>query len=263
MPSIPRIQLFEFNDADWAPELVRDTIVEALSRTLAWGRILRGLVGPFEDFLASAGTSEVLDLASGAGGPAVIMAREIQRAGRTPPRFVLTDLYPRLEAWEKARAELPLAIDFEPDPVDATQIPARIAGGRARVIINAFHHFSPDLARGVLADAVRSRSPIFLAEAFERNPLGFAPIAVPGMIAMAATPLFTQKQRLGKALLIWTSPATSLIGVWDGVVSSLRVYSREDLLAMVEPFGDAFTWTYGNYAFPLGGKGYFFHGVPR
>jgi hypothetical protein len=261
--SFSRRHLFEFNDAGWAPPVLRDTMVEALSRTLEWAHVLRGLVTPFESFLAASGAREVLDLASGAAGPARILATEILRAGRTPPRSVLTDLYPRIEAWEAARAELPGVLDFELEPVDATRIPERLATDRVRVIINAFHHLPPDMARGVLEDAVLRRSPIFLAEAFERDPRGFIPIALPGLFAMLATPLLTPRDRLAKALLVWSSPLVFAIGAWDGVVSTLRTYSRGDLETMVAPLGDGFVWTYGNYTFPLGGEGYYFHGVPR
>lgn len=260
---LPRVQLFEFNDAAWAPPVLRDIIVETLSRALIWGRILRGLVAPFEGFLAAAGVSEVLDLASGAGGPASILAGEILRAGRTPPRFVLSDLYPRIEAWEHVREALPGVIDFEPRPVDATDIPSWLAHGRARVIVNAFHHLPPEVARGVLEDAVRRGSPIFLAESFERNPLGLLPLGILyGLPSLALSPLLTKKDHLAKALMVWFNPAMLGIAVWDGVVSTLRVYSEDDLRAMASSLGGGFTWTYGTYAYPLGGKGCYFYGVP-
>jgi hypothetical protein len=260
---LPRLQLFELNDSTWAPAPLRDTIIEALSRSLRWGRMMGGLVEPFEAFLAAAGTREVLDIASGAGGPARILAGEIQRAGRSAPRFVLTDLRPQLAAWEEARAEFPGVIAFEPAPVDATQIPAAIAAGRARLIINAFHHLPPGLAASILEDAARSRSPIFVSEAFERGPLGFAPMIPMGVLALALNPLLSPRDRLSKAWLTWATPIALLGSAWDGVVSTMRVYDRSDLQAMVAPFGEDFTWTYGNYDYPLGGRGYYFHGVPR
>ena len=76
---LPRLQLFEFNDLPWMPAAVRDTVVESLSRTLAWGGILEGLVGPFEAFLARAGAREVLEIGSGGGGPAIILAIVVPR----------------------------------------------------------------------------------------------------------------------------------------------------------------------------------------
>ena len=72
MPLLPRAHLFEFNDRDWVPESLRDTIVETLSRSLDWGGFLRPLAPVIDDFLSAAGTREVLDLCAGAGGPAVM-----------------------------------------------------------------------------------------------------------------------------------------------------------------------------------------------
>jgi hypothetical protein len=261
--SLPRAHLFEWNDLPWAPEPLRDTIVESLSRTLRWGRMLRGLVGPFRAFLAEAGAAEVLDLCAGAAGPARILAEEIRRAGAEPPRFLLTDLFPRTEEWESARAEHPGVLDFEPSPVDATRIPGPLAEGRARMIVNAFHHFPPELARAILADAVRGSAGIFISEMFGRNPLGFLPIALTGLVALAANPLLTRRARLQKALLTWATPVALAVSAWDGVVSTLRVYTEADLREMVAPLGDGFRWEHGTYAVQPFGRGTYFYGVPR
>jgi hypothetical protein len=260
---LPRAQLFEFNDASWAPAVLRDTLVEALSRALDWGHVLRELAAPFEAFVAASGAEEILDLAAGAGGPARILAGELLRAGRRPPRFVLTDLHPHRDAWEDARAAFPGVIDFEPEPVDATRIPERLGRGRARLIINALHHFPPAIARGVFEDAVRCGAPIFISECFERNPLGFASMTPAGAAALLATPILAQRDRLLKALLVWGTPVAFAASAWDGVVSTLRTWTRADLEAMVAPFGDAFEWRYGTFTFPIRGTGYYFHGMPR
>ncbi len=199
----PRLQLFEFNDLAGAHPAVRDTIVESLSRTLDWGRMLDGLVDPFARFLEASGTSELLDLGAGAGGPARILAEALARSGRTVPRFVLTDLYPRVEAWSAARDAHPEAIDFHAAPVDATNVPDDLAAGRARTIINVFHHFPPELATAVLRDAVRGGRGVFVAEGFGRNPLQFANFALAGLPALLANPLLSERHRLEKAVLTW------------------------------------------------------------
>ena len=260
---LPRLQLFEFNDLSIVPAAVRDTIVESLSRTLDWGHILRDLVSPFETFLERAGVHEVLDLGAGGGGPARILAREIARSGRTPPKFVLTDLHPRVEVWTKARAEQPWAIDFEPRPVDATQIPKSIATGRARSIVNVLHHLPPALATAVLEDAVRGGRGIFVAEGFERNPLQFANYALAGVPALVLNPILSPRDRLAKAFITWWSPIAVAISLWDGLVSTMRVYSERELRAMVAPFGGEWDWVYGTYSFFPAGTGYYFYGVPR
>lgn len=260
---LPRIQAFEFNDSERAPAFVREMVVESLSRALRWGHMMRDLVGPFRRFLDAAGSDEVLDLCAGAAGPATILASEMRRAGQTPPRFVLTDLYPRVDAWEEARAEHPDHIDFVAEPVDATNIPEHLSTGRVRVIINALHHFPPHLAAAMFADAVRGSRGIFVAEAFERNPLRFLPFAPAGFAALAANPVLTRRDRLAKAAITWLSPVALGISMWDGLVSTLRVYSEAELRGMVAPLGDSFVWEYGYYRFAPFGKGTYFHGVPR
>ncbi len=259
---LPRLHAFEFNDLERAPEALRDAIVGSLSRSLRWGRMLTGLVAPFREFLAAAGTDEVLDLCAGMGGPARVLAGELARKGAAAT-FLLTDLFPRVSEWEEARAEHPGMIDFVPDPVDATAIPPAIADGRARVVINAFHHFRPALAQAILADAVATSRGIFISEAFVRNPLAFLSFGPAGLAALAAEPLLSRKHRLAKALLIWATPVALATGVWDGLVSTLRIYEERDLRAMVAPLGDRFRWVYGRYRFPLGGRGQYFYGVPR
>jgi hypothetical protein len=255
---LPRLQLFEFNDAPWAPAALREAVVETLSRGLKWGHILQGLSKPFSDFLDRTGATEVLDLCAGAGGPASILAAELRRAGRKPPRFLMTDLHPHPETWELLRAQDPEAIGFVPEPVDATTIPPALAAGRVHMIVNAFHHLPPDVAGAVLRGACKDGKGVFVAEVFERNPAGFFPM-VPMLLAAAlANPWLAQRRRGAKLLFL---PLVILVGPWDGLVSTMRIYTEQELRAMVAPLGDAFEWSYGTYPVPLRGKGFWFAGL--
>ena len=258
--AIPRVHLFELNDNPRVPRAVRDTVIETLSRTLAWGGILRGLVEPFARFLDATGATEVLDLCSGAGGPAVILAEELGRTGHRPPRFVLTDLQPQLGAWERIRRAHAGTIDYVAQPIDATNIPEALGGAhRPRVIVNALHHFRPELARSVLCGAARGAPGVFVAEGFVRNPLRFAPYVLAGIPALYANPVLSPQDRVQKAAPTYLMPLMLAVCAWDGVVSTLRVYTEAELRAMVEPLGPSFAWVYGTYRFaPLGRACYFF-----
>ena len=262
MPLLPRARLFEFNDREWVPASLRDTIIEALSRSLDWGGFLRPLVPVMDDFLSAAGTHEVLELCSGAAGPALILSDEAERIGIRAPRFLMTDLFPRVPIWTHARARHPESIDFIAEPVDATRIPAALSDGRARVIVNAFHHFSPEHAGAILRDAVESQAPIFISESFERDPRGAFPLIPIGIPSLLATPLLTPRDRLAKAAWAWLTPIALAAGAWDALISTLRVYSQRDLLQLVSPFGRGYEWTYGTYDYPFGGRGCYFQGVP-
>ena len=262
MPILPRAQLFEFNDRDWVPESLRDTIVETLSRSLDWGGFLAPLAPVIDEFLSAAGTTEVLDLCAGAGGPALILSQEAERLGLDAPRYLMTDLYPRVPLWTEARRRRPRSIDFIEDPVDATRIPASISRGRARVMVNAFHHFQPEMASAILRDAVEQEASILISESFERDPRGAFPMIPIGIPSLLATPLLSPRDRLAKAAWTWLTPIGLAAGAWDAIISTLRIYSESDLRDLVAPFGHGYRWKYGTYDYPFGGRGCYFQGVP-
>ncbi len=262
MSLLARAQLFELNDSDWVPESLRDTIVETLSRSLDWGGFLQPLAPVLDRFLSDSGTRDVLDLCAGAGGPAVIFSKEADRLGLTPPRFLLTDLFPRVTMWVRAKRQLPKNIDFIAEPVDATGIHPDLSKGRARTIVNAFHHFPPRLARAMLRDAVENDAPIFISESFTRDPRGALPLIPVGVPSLLATPLFTPRDRLAKMAWTWLTPIGLVAGTWDAIISTLRVYSEPELRQLVAPFGRRYRWTYGTYDYPFGGRGCYFYGLP-
>lgn len=256
--TFPRLQLFEFNDLSASPRFIRDTVVESLSNTLAWGGMLSGLVDPLDQFLKRAGTRDILDIGAGAGGPAAILVREFMKQGREPPRFLLTDLHPRPEKWAALREQLPGAIDFVATPVDATAVPAELARGRVRTIVNVFHHFPPSLAAAILRSATRDGRGVFIAEAFERTPWGFVRMWPFGVPALLANPFLTRSDRIAKAVSTYALPLVLGVGLWDGFVSTMRIHSEAELRAMAAPLGADREWSYGNFTVPFGGKGYWF-----
>jgi polyphosphate kinase 2 len=192
----------------------------------------------------------------------MILSQEAERLGVRQPRFLITDLFPRVPIWTEARARRPDHIDFIAEPVDATRIPSSISDGRARVMVNAFHHFEPERAGAILRDAVESDAPIFIAESFERDPRGALPLIPIGIPSLFATPLLSPRDRLAKAAWTWLTPIGLAAGAWDALVSTMRIYSQDDLRALVSPFGRGYDWTYGTYEYAFGGRGCYFQGVP-
>lgn len=241
-----RLQLFEFNDAPWAPEPLRDALVETLSRAIRWGKLADGLVDPLHALLQAAGTHEVLDLCAGAGGPAAVIRDAFARRG-LPVHFLETDLFPHVDAWRGH------GLDFVPTPVDATAIDPALAPGRVRVMVNALHHFPPGLAREVVRGACANAPGVFIAEGLTRNPLSFAAMSPVGLVALLADPLFAKRHRLARAWLTWGSPVSVLASAWDGTVSALRQYTADELREMVSDL-PGWHWSHGEgaHAFGLG-----------
>jgi hypothetical protein len=259
---LPRLHLFEFNDAPFAPKVLQRTIVSALSRTLRWGRMLDGLVEPFVGFLHASGAREVLDIAAGAGEPAAVLLEALQAKGHVPPTFTLTDLHPHVEAWASLVEQHPEKLSFIPEPVDATRLDESLGRGRARVLINAFHHFPPSLAQQVLLGLAKDAPGVFIAEGLVRDPRSFLAMTPWGLPALLAEPLLAPEGRLSRAALTWFSPVAVLASMWDGTVSTFRCYSREELLRFTEPLGSSWRWEFGTYPVGRFGQGSWFWGVP-
>lgn len=261
--TLRRRHLFEFNDTPGVPDFVRDTVIESLSRTISWGRVLRDLVHPFTTFVRDVGATEVLDIGAGAGGPAAIFVEEMLAAGVEPPRFILTDIHPHLETWEALKRKHPKHIDYVPHSVDGGAIPPELARGRVTSIINVLHHFRPPLARTILHASLEASAGLFVIEGFERTPLGFGAFVPVGLPALLLNPLLSPRANLAKAAITYLTPFAIAISIWDGLVSTLRVYTEDELRQMVAPLAERVAFEYGTYAIGALGHGYYFTGAPR
>ena len=256
-----RRHLFELTDEAWAPEALRALIIESLGRTLRWGRMLRGVVEPLLEFTKRHKIRRVLDLASGSGVPVELLIEEFLRRGETPPQFVLTDLYPRTGQWEKLRMKYPTFIDYVAKPVDATSVPHALRSTDARLMINAFHHLSPSLANDVLRNAVVNQVPMMVVEPFDRDPRAFWKYIPVGLPALLSNPLVTRNRAWQQALLLYGSPMGIVAALWDGTVSTLRMYTEEDLRAMVAPYSEDYRWEWLRHDYRPFGSGTLFFGA--
>jgi hypothetical protein len=256
-----RIHAFEWNDTASSPAWLKESIVETLGRGLRWGRIYRGIGPVFAEFLRRVGTTSVLDLASGSGEPCTILIASLEQAGETTPSFVVSDLFPDVAALKEVAERHPGKIDVVAESVDATNVPEKI-DRPARTIITAFHHFPPELAKRILADCVAKKRAVFIVEAFPRKVLRLLAVMPAMAVAAFANPFVAREHRAIKLVLTWLIPLIPLLGLWDAVVSVLRVHSESELRAMVEPLGGGFAWEYREVPFAPLGRATVFMGIP-
>ncbi len=160
-----RVHLVEIHDLPSCPPSLRD----ALTDFLAFTENLAGAYDPVAPLLRRAlertKAGRIVDLCSGAGGP----WRRI--ASRVGVPVLLTDLYPRNESVLR---------------VDARAVPAGLIG--FRTIFTAFHHFRPEEARAILADAVRRGQGIGVFEIARRAPLEIAVVALTWLGTIVSAP---------------------------------------------------------------------------
>jgi hypothetical protein len=244
-----RIHAFEFEDQTWFPALIREYMTDFLSHMGGWSKLP---YEPFTERLASAlertGDARLVDLCSGGGGPALVIARELQEQLARPVGLVLTDLYPSPARQARARAALPSWVELEARPVAAQDVPEDLHG--FRLVCNGFHHLRPEQARACLEDAVRQRRGVALLELAQRSLLSVLQIGLGTAWQLLITP-FIKPFRWSRLFYTYALPVVPLCTLWDGVVSCLRVYEPRELEALVAtlPAND-FHWECGRLRVP-------------
>lgn len=220
MPLLPRLQLFEFLDQSWLPELLRRGEVDYLRVVLDRVRPYDGVAKLLAELLRTSGTNRVVDLCSGAGGPWRTLLPVLQSV-HSGAEVVLTDLHPT------PGLELPPGAQYRDTPVDATRLPEELTG--VRTLFEGLHHFPPEKARALLADAVDKGVPF---AAFELTQRSLPYLLIQLLLVVPLVWIFTlliRPVRWWRLVLTYLVPIIPLLVLWDGVVSSLRTYAPADL----------------------------------
>ena len=229
-----KFHLVELIDLPGWPTVFRDGATDYLETAVRLTNPYAVILPKLASALKQCQASQVLDLCSGAGGPwgTLLPLLEGQK-----PDVLLTDFYPNL-----AGAKLP----YHREPVDATAVPPTLAG--FRTLFAGFHHFRPEQARAILADAVEKRQGIAVFEATART--------IPAVLGMLFVPLAVwlvtpQIRPVRLSRLVWTYlvPILPLAILFDGIVSCLRTYTPDELRELVAGL-DGYTWEIGSEPVP-------------
>ncbi len=238
-----RVHLFEFEDQPWFPRLIRAYLQDHLTfmGNLS-GPAYRAFVEKLKGAMERLHQRELLDLCSGSGGPARLVVRLLREQG-LEARARLSDLFPNLPAYRQREQESGGTLQGIDVPIDATHVPAELTG--VRLIANGLHHFPPERAKQVLADAVTKRQGIAVIEMVSRSVFAFIGVVIGTMIAFLAAP-FLKPFRLSRLVFTYLIPLVPLFLLWDGFVSCLRVYSPDELRTLVSQLGNTdYDWDIG------------------
>jgi hypothetical protein len=233
-----RKRWFEIHDQPWFPAFLRDLVTEALETLWNQNRTYFPIAARLREGLRRSGSDRVVDLCSGGGGPWLGLYAEVANGSSIP--IILTDFYPNARLNSEANG----AFTLWPEPIDARHVPAELRG--FRTIFSAFHHFDPEAARAMLADAFAQREGIAVFE-------GARPHAWT-LVALTAVPLLAFRSALVARpfrwdRLFWTCvvPVVPAVLWIDGVLSCLRSYSLEDLRELTAGLSAPdYTWQIGD-----------------
>lgn len=241
-----RVHLFEFTDQSWYPQNFRRIQTDYLQFVTTRGAGHQNLIPLFKRALQHTGRMDIIDLCSGGTGPWLRLVQQFEDEGLRVS-VTLTDKFPNPEAAEKWAMSSHGEICYLSEPIDAMDVPAHMKG--MRTMFEGFHHFRPEQARLILQDAVDKRAAIGIFEASLKPPQGPIIFALSPLMTLFgylfATP-FIQPLTWSRFLWTYLLPIVPLATCWDGLVSFLRVYSRQELKELVDSIhGDNYQWEIG------------------
>ena len=239
---IPRLHLFELEDQAWFPGVIRDLATDYLQGIAIILRVHQRVLGPLGEALRATQSERIVDLCSGGGGPVQALQRALAAEG-LDVAFTLTDRFPNLPAFERAKTASGGRIGFIGEPVDARAVPDTLKG--FRTLFNSFHHFRPEDARAILKDAVEDGEPIAIFEISERALPMILFVALTPLFVLLATPFF-RPFRWRRLFWTYLLPLVPLTCWWDGMVSQLRAYTVHELEGLTRSPGfDSYEWRTG------------------
>jgi hypothetical protein len=232
-----RQRWFEIHDQPWFPSYFRDLVTEGLEAVWNQNRTYRPIAARLREAVRASGAERIVDLCSGGGGPWAGLYDEV--AGGSIP-VTLTDLYPNaLLARRRGRG-----MEAWAQPVDARQVPAELRG--FRTIFSSFHHFDPEAARAMLADAFEHREGIAVVEGARRDAWTMVAVTAVPLLALRAA-VTARPFRWDRILWSCVIPVVPAVLWVDGILSCLRSYSLNDLRELTEGLSAAdYAWQVGD-----------------
>ena len=124
----------------------------------------------------------------------------------------------------------------------------------------ALHHFSPADAQQIFQNSINHNNPIVVFEIQQRSLFDIVLMFVHIPISMMVLP-FT-KPCWRQILCTYLIPIIPFCITWDGIISSLRTYSKSELFALTKSCDDSgYQWLHGTVSHPLHSVTYFM-GLP-
>lgn len=217
---------FEIHDHPRCPAFLRNGLTDALETIWDVLDLYGPIVPRLRQALREAGTDRVIDLCSGGGGPWPRLSRRFRRDGGVIPQVRLTDIYPNQDAFERISSATNGMVEAFHEPVDARRIPPELVG--FRTVFTAFHHFAPADARAVLEDAVDQRQGIAVFDASRREISTMLSVFVVPLLTLVLAPRM-RPFRWSRLFWIYCLPVIPFTVWFDGIMSCLRSYSKEDM----------------------------------
>jgi hypothetical protein len=235
---------FEFEDLPWFPNTIRESMMDCLRYIITVSKIYQPVTPLIIEGLHKTNTNQVIDLCSGGGGAILQIEKYINLQSADKVKFVLTDIFPNINAFQLLTEKSKGNISFSYNSVDASNVPSALKG--FRTIFTAFHHFNKPFAKSVIKNAVDSKAGIGIFDGGDKSLLVILGLILAHpFIFFFCTPFF-KPFRFSRLLFTYLIPVIPFCQIWDGVVSIIRLYKPDELIKIAhEVESENYSWISG------------------
>lgn len=256
---LSRIHLFEWEDLPTFPHFLRDALTAYLSLVWTVGGFYKKTIPVLSHALKTIPHPHITDLCSGAGGAIPLLFNELKKE-HPNVQITLSDQYPNIDSFQELYEQSNGAIDHHREPTDARLI--HTSENTVRTMFLALHHFPPEDAQKIFQNSIQHNNPIVVFEIQQRTIFDILLMFVHIPISMVVLP-FT-KPCWKQVICTYLIPIIPFCITWDGIVSSLRTYSKKELFDLTKSCTNTgYQWTHGRISHPLHSVTYFMGLPPR
>ncbi len=263
-----RIELFEFEDFDWLPNVIRNGVTNLIivfHKLMGTAEVVSSLILSVKE---KSDFDQIVDLGSGSGGAMLEIFKHINKQNKNF-KLVFTDLHPNNNVVEEINGGENINIEYYPNPVNAANIGDTPIG--LKTMIASFHHMKPEIAKKILVSAAEKKQPILIYEVAKNTiPIIlwwlFLPVSLLILVLMSLVmTLFVRPLKFSQILFTYIIPIIPLVYAWDGQASLMRTYTLEDVRKLIINTNDKeYHWIIDDALKSDGKKlGYYIIGYPK
>ncbi|HEX3006219.1 MAG TPA: hypothetical protein VHO90_01245 [Bacteroidales bacterium] len=255
------LRKLELEDQAWVPAPIKDGMTDYLRFLFHTFDLYRPVVPILNEVLAKSNSCQIVDLCSGSGGAIRRIQHHLEVIYSRRVQIVLTDLFPRIDAYSYLSGTTQQRISFESSPVDAANVPERLKG--VRTMFSGIHHFDPLSARRVIANAVNARQPIAFFDGGNKNFFMILLILLIHPVAVMLSTPFIRPFRWSRLFYTYVFPFIIIGAVWDGIISIINLYRPSTLLNIAQNVDNThYLWKAGKVRNNIGLSILYLTGIP-
>lgn len=211
----------ELEDYNWFPQLFRRFQAAYIGSIIKWTKFYKPLVPVVQQLLNENKISNIQDLCSGSGMPAVFMQQQLSGNYKT----ILSDKFPE---YSFATTENIIYLKNETDV-----LLLKPEHDTCYTMYNAFHHFADSEQRQLLKNLQAANAPFVIAEILEPDFFTLIKIVFTTTIVQLVAAPFVKPFSLLRLLLTYIIPVNLITVTYDGVISVFKSKSAQQYQNLV------------------------------